>query len=181
MRDRLLKKGRLQVVSELSTLPKTTHDANSFVVDVNLLSVSICASSVQIGCLNCVQFWMEKLSSGKSGMTHSVQDEESSAETSVSLMLQFRNTQTGLAVLCHICGTEVPGNRSLSFTTCSNQKATDRFLRFFSKVFCGLPIQLTHRLISTLIEWLQLLLCQGKWPHIKVQGKGCRCESFTLF
>ena len=40
MRERLLKKGRLQVVSELSALPKTTHDANSFVVDVNLLSVS---------------------------------------------------------------------------------------------------------------------------------------------
>ena len=40
-RDRLLRKGKLQVVSELCSLPKTTHDAHSFVVDVNLLSVSM--------------------------------------------------------------------------------------------------------------------------------------------
>ncbi|KAK7103111.1 nuclear RNA export factor 1-like [Littorina saxatilis] len=41
IKDRLLKKGKLQVVSELSTLPRTTHDANSFVVDVNLVSSTV--------------------------------------------------------------------------------------------------------------------------------------------
>ncbi|XP_076442062.1 nuclear RNA export factor 1-like isoform X2 [Babylonia areolata] len=39
--EKLLKHGRLQVVSSLSSLPKTTHDANSFVVDVSLVSSTL--------------------------------------------------------------------------------------------------------------------------------------------
>ncbi|KAL8565145.1 hypothetical protein ACOMHN_003932 [Nucella lapillus] len=39
--DKRLKKGRQQVVAGLGTLPKTTHDPNSFVVDVNLVSSTL--------------------------------------------------------------------------------------------------------------------------------------------
>nr|KAG5687808.1 hypothetical protein BaRGS_005438 [Batillaria attramentaria] len=44
--DQLLKRGRLVVVAQLTALPKTTHDANSFVVDVNFVSNTLLSFSV---------------------------------------------------------------------------------------------------------------------------------------
>ena len=40
-RQKALKKGKLSIVSQLCELPKTTHDYNSFTVDVDHASVSI--------------------------------------------------------------------------------------------------------------------------------------------
>ena len=39
-REKSIKNGRLPVVSQLCLLPKTTHDPNSFVVDINIVRVS---------------------------------------------------------------------------------------------------------------------------------------------
>lgn len=40
-RQKVLKKGKLGIVSQLCELPKTTHDYNSFVVDVDHASVNL--------------------------------------------------------------------------------------------------------------------------------------------
>lgn len=39
-REKLLRQGKLPVVSQLCLLPKTTHDPNSFIVDISHASVS---------------------------------------------------------------------------------------------------------------------------------------------
>lgn len=44
--DRLLKRGRLPVVSQLYSLSRTTHDASSFIVDVNFVSSSLLSFTV---------------------------------------------------------------------------------------------------------------------------------------
>lgn len=44
--DQHMKKGRLVVVAQLTSMPKTTHDANSLVVDVNFVSNTLLSFSV---------------------------------------------------------------------------------------------------------------------------------------
>jgi hypothetical protein len=39
-KNKLLKKGRINIVAQLCELPSTTHDYNSFIVDVDHSSVS---------------------------------------------------------------------------------------------------------------------------------------------